>query len=97
MAQILVNATNSYDKVDVEPELIELAKFSKQHVPEEHKKVSRWRHCTSRFGNCKLLQTVSNMKEIATTILSKSKDRTGVSLTKNTQTDNANGRNEISL
>ncbi|KAJ6225190.1 hypothetical protein RDWZM_003735 [Blomia tropicalis] len=31
-----VNLTNSYDKQDILPELIELAKFSKQHVPEEH-------------------------------------------------------------
>ncbi|KAK2185884.1 hypothetical protein NP493_219g00021 [Ridgeia piscesae] len=38
VAQILVNCTNSFDKVDVEEELIELAKFSKQHVPEEHEK-----------------------------------------------------------
>lgn len=31
-----VNLTNSYDKQEVLPELVELAKFSKQHVPEEH-------------------------------------------------------------
>lgn len=31
-----VNLTNSYDKADIMPELKELAKFSKQHVPEEH-------------------------------------------------------------
>lgn len=31
-----VNLTNSYDKQDIMPELVELAKFSKQHVPEEH-------------------------------------------------------------
>ncbi|XP_064482252.1 protein unc-45 homolog B-like [Ornithodoros turicata] len=32
----LVNLTNSYEKQEVIPELIELAKFAKQHVPEEH-------------------------------------------------------------
>ncbi|CAG5124054.1 unnamed protein product, partial [Candidula unifasciata] len=35
---VLVNCTNSYDKPEVMPELIELAKFAKQHVPEEHAK-----------------------------------------------------------
>lgn len=42
-AAILVNVTNSYDSIDPEkctPELIELAKFSKQHVPEQHTKDS---------------------------------------------------------
>ena len=40
VAQIFVNLTNSHEKKEIEPELIELAKFSKQHVPEEHEKVS---------------------------------------------------------
>lgn len=31
-----VNLTNSYDKEELLPELVELAKFSKHHVPEEH-------------------------------------------------------------
>ncbi|KAH9490560.1 Protein unc-45 B [Bulinus truncatus] len=35
---VLVNLTNSYDKQDIMPELKELAKFAKQHVPEEHAK-----------------------------------------------------------
>nr|KAG5698913.1 hypothetical protein BaRGS_006807 [Batillaria attramentaria] len=35
---VLVNLTNSYDKPDIMPELVELAKFAKQHVPEEHAK-----------------------------------------------------------
>jgi protein unc-45 len=43
VAQIFVNLTNSYAKKEVEPELLELAKFSKQHVPEEHEKVSSWK------------------------------------------------------
>lgn len=30
-----VNLTNSYDKQEIMPELVELAKYSKQHVPEE--------------------------------------------------------------
>jgi hypothetical protein len=32
----LVNLTNSYDKQEIDPEMIELAKFAKQHIPEEH-------------------------------------------------------------
>lgn len=32
----LVNLTNSYEKNEVLPEMLELAKFAKQHVPEEH-------------------------------------------------------------
>lgn len=35
VASVLVNCTNSYDT----KELVQLAKFSKQHVPEEHPKV----------------------------------------------------------
>jgi len=35
---IFVNLTNSYDKQEQSPELIELAKFAQQHVPEEHPK-----------------------------------------------------------
>lgn len=33
-----VNLTNSYDKQEVMPEMLELAKFAKQHVPTEHEK-----------------------------------------------------------
>ncbi|RWS10668.1 Protein unc-45-like protein [Dinothrombium tinctorium] len=33
-----VNLTNSYDKKEILPEMLELAKFAKQHVPEEHEK-----------------------------------------------------------
>lgn len=39
VATVLVNCTNSYDVKEVIPELVQLAKFSKQHVPEEHPKV----------------------------------------------------------
>ncbi|CAK6970511.1 protein unc-45 homolog B [Scomber scombrus] len=38
VACTLVNCTNSYDKKEIIPELIQLAKFSKQHVPEQHPK-----------------------------------------------------------
>ncbi|KAB0391360.1 hypothetical protein E2I00_010691 [Balaenoptera physalus] len=38
VATTLVNCTNSYDVKEVIPELAQLAKFSKQHVPEEHPK-----------------------------------------------------------
>lgn len=33
----LVNITNSYDKQEINPEMLELAKFAKHHIPEEHK------------------------------------------------------------
>ena len=36
-----MNCTNSYDVKEVIPELVQLAKFSKQHVPEEHPKVGK--------------------------------------------------------
>lgn len=32
----LVNLINAYDKKEVDPEMIELAKFAKMHIPEEH-------------------------------------------------------------
>ncbi|KAJ7309001.1 hypothetical protein JRQ81_008285 [Phrynocephalus forsythii] len=38
VATVLVNCTNSYDVKELVPELVQLAKFSKQHVPEEHPK-----------------------------------------------------------
>lgn len=39
VACTLINCTNSYDKKEIIPELVQLAKFSKQHVPEQHPKV----------------------------------------------------------
>ncbi|XP_063312694.1 protein unc-45 homolog B [Pelobates fuscus] len=38
VASTLVNCTNSYEVKEVIPELVQLAKFSKQHVPEQHPK-----------------------------------------------------------
>ncbi|XP_038615615.1 protein unc-45 homolog B [Tachyglossus aculeatus] len=38
VASTLVNCTNSYDVQEIVPELVQLAQFSKQHVPEEHPK-----------------------------------------------------------
>ena len=32
----LVNITNSYDKQEINPEMLELAKLAKHHIPEEH-------------------------------------------------------------
>ena len=32
----LVNLTNRYDKQEINPEMLELAKFAKHHFPEEH-------------------------------------------------------------
>ncbi|MGH0137084.1 UNVERIFIED_CONTAM: hypothetical protein FKN15_007667 [Acipenser sinensis] len=34
----LVNCTNSYDSEKPDPQMVELAKYAKQHVPEEHPK-----------------------------------------------------------
>ncbi|XP_016401961.1 protein unc-45 homolog B-like [Sinocyclocheilus rhinocerous] len=39
VACTLVNCTNSYDKKEIIPEMVQLAKFSKQHVPEQHPKI----------------------------------------------------------
>ncbi|RVE68197.1 hypothetical protein OJAV_G00090380 [Oryzias javanicus] len=38
VACTLVNCTNSYEKKEIIPELVQLAQFSKQHVPEQHPK-----------------------------------------------------------
>ncbi|XP_033727362.1 LOW QUALITY PROTEIN: protein unc-45 homolog A-like [Pecten maximus] len=35
---VFVNITNSYDQKEIVPEMVELAKYAKQHVPEEHEK-----------------------------------------------------------
>lgn len=35
LATVLVNLTNSYERPEIIPEMRELAKYSKQHVPEE--------------------------------------------------------------
>jgi hypothetical protein len=32
----IVNLVNAYDKQEIIPELVELAKFAKHHIPEEH-------------------------------------------------------------
>lgn len=37
-ATLFVNLTNSTDKQEMSPEMVELAKYAKQHVPEEHPK-----------------------------------------------------------
>ena len=31
-----VNLTNSFEKVEINPEMLELAKFAKHHIPQEH-------------------------------------------------------------
>ena len=36
MVATLVNITNSYDKQEIDPQMIELAKFAKHHIPEDH-------------------------------------------------------------
>lgn len=40
----LVNCTNSYDVEKPDAQMVELAKYAKQHVPEEHPKVSIFIH-----------------------------------------------------
>lgn len=41
VASTLVNCTNSYDHEEPDPQMLELAKYAKQHVPEQHPKVRR--------------------------------------------------------
>lgn len=41
VASTLVNCTNSYDHEEPDPQMVELAKYAKQHIPEQHPKVSR--------------------------------------------------------
>ncbi|XP_068131357.1 protein unc-45 homolog A isoform X2 [Hyperolius riggenbachi] len=38
VASTLVNCTNSYDQEEIDPQMLELAKYAKQHVPEVHPK-----------------------------------------------------------
>ncbi|CDW54075.1 UNC45 protein [Trichuris trichiura] len=38
VSSIFVNLTNTYDQRKVEPELVQLARYAKHHVPEEHPK-----------------------------------------------------------
>lgn len=33
---LFVNLTNSYEKEEIMPEMLELAKFAKHHIPQEH-------------------------------------------------------------
>uniref|UniRef100_UPI00398F017F protein unc-45 homolog A-like n=1 Tax=Pristiophorus japonicus TaxID=55135 RepID=UPI00398F017F len=49
VASTLVNCTNSYDKETPDPQLLELAKYAKQHVPEEHPK-DKPKHVGKRIG-----------------------------------------------
>lgn len=39
MASTLVNCTSSYDFEEPDPQMVELAKYAKQHIPEKHPKV----------------------------------------------------------
>lgn len=36
LASLLANLTNSFEEKEITPEMIELAKFTKQHIPEKH-------------------------------------------------------------
>uniref|UniRef100_A0A8C1WKK7 Protein unc-45 homolog B n=1 Tax=Cyprinus carpio TaxID=7962 RepID=A0A8C1WKK7_CYPCA len=52
VACTLVNCTNSYDKKEIIPEMVQLAKFSKQHVPEQHPKVTYTESCDVNYKCC---------------------------------------------
>lgn len=57
---IFVNLTNSYDKQDHSPELLELAKFAQQHIPEEHPKDKR-EYLERRLGLLALSELVPTL------------------------------------
>merc|ERR1711874_831645 len=75
----LVNLTNSFDKQEISPEMVELAKFAKHHVPVEHemddpdfvdKRI--WTLC--QYGATSALAVLSkteskNMKELIARVL----------------------------
>lgn len=37
LVSLLANLTNSFVEEEITPEMLELAKFAKQHIPEKHK------------------------------------------------------------
>ncbi|XP_029430730.1 protein unc-45 homolog A isoform X2 [Rhinatrema bivittatum] len=41
VASTLVNCTNSYDRAELDPQMLKLAKYANQHIPEEHPKDKR--------------------------------------------------------
>lgn len=57
----LVNCTNSYDAEKPDPQLVELAKYAKQHVPEEHPKVT-FNDCC--LQSCRFIDYVSYDKRV---------------------------------
>ncbi|XP_048728243.1 protein unc-45 homolog B-like [Ostrea edulis] len=65
-ASVFVNLTNSYEKPDIMPEMIELAKYSKQHVPEEHEK-DKPEHVKQRLQKLAKAGVITAMVSIATT------------------------------
>merc|ERR1719167_1724369 len=76
---VLVNLTNSFDKQEISDEMIELAKFAKHHIPQEHemddpdfvdKRI--WTLC--KYGATSALAALSkteskNMKELIARVL----------------------------
>ena len=75
----LVNCTNSFDKQEITDEMIELAKFAKHHVPQEHELDDQdfvdkriWTLC--KYGATSALSALSkteskNMKELIARVL----------------------------
>jgi len=75
----LVNLTNSYDKKEMNPEMLELAKFAKQHIPQDHdlddqdfvdKRVHKLAHLgvTSALAALSKIES-SNMRELIGRVL----------------------------
>ncbi|KAK9412398.1 protein unc-45 B like [Crotalus adamanteus] len=71
VASLLVNCTNSYDVKELVPELVQLAKFSKQHVPEEHPKDKKdfVRNRVKRLIKAGVISTLVCMVKADTAIL----------------------------
>ncbi|XP_023336334.1 protein unc-45 homolog B [Eurytemora carolleeae] len=75
----LVNLTNSYDKQEINPEMLELAKFAKHHIPEDHELddqdfVDKRIYTLGQFGITSALVALSkteskNMKELICRVL----------------------------
>ncbi|XP_006119674.2 protein unc-45 homolog B [Pelodiscus sinensis] len=71
VASTLVNCTNSYDVKELVPELVQLAKFSKQHVPEEHPKDKKdfvWKR-VKRLLNAGVISALTCMVKADSAIL----------------------------
>lgn len=67
LCAVLANVTNSYDQPEILPEMVELAKYAKQHVPETHEKDSD-RYVKQRLQSlmsCDLPATLYSLTQLA--------------------------------